>query len=587
MVFSIFRVGSKNPLLPLAAAAILGILAGDRVYPEIAPHLLGAAIVLLFAGFFFLGVARRSSFFLLALTALVFAFIHGLRLESQARFPLAGALEKYPVIDVVADGVVVDTPRPLSKEGRTRYPLQLLSIDDHRVRRETGHLLSVIHDGPPPEYGDRLRLYGRLRAPRRARNPHEFNLSAFMARSGVVGELRVRTTAPIPPLEKHQGNLLYRAALLSRDWVRGTITRGLGDSTEATVLAAMVLGERDGTPDAVETNFRHSGALHIFAVSGLHVGIFGGVLWMLLKALGVPRTRAVLLIIPCLLFYAYLTGLRPSAVRAAVMVSIYLLGFLVGRPPRLLNSLAAAALLILAVDSQQIFLPGFQLSFAVLAAIALLAPPIRRRLHRRIQPDPFIPPSLVPAATRRTVKAGRSIADLAAVSTAAWIGSAPLGLWHFHLVTPVALIANIFFVPLAFATLSIATMSLLSAGIGLGALSLLFNHLNGAIAKLLLLASAGFASLPGSHFYVDPFPSRQRETCRVTVLDTGLGGAAQLISVKHPRTRILVDCGGMDSFFEIVRPFLRGEGGARLDALVLTHGDAQHLGGAAPLMHPH
>ncbi|MFV1996087.1 MAG: ComEC/Rec2 family competence protein, partial [Verrucomicrobiales bacterium] len=286
-------------------------------------------------------------------------------------------------------------------------------------------------------------------------------------------------------------------------------------------------------------------------------------------------------------FYAYLTGLRPSAVRAAVMASIYLMGILMGRPPRLLNSLAAAALLILTFDTQQIFLPGFQLSFAVLAAIALLAPPIRRRLHHRIQPDPFIPSSLVPAATRRAVKAGRSIADLAAVSTAAWIGSAPLGLWHFHLVTPVALVANMFFVPLAFVTLSVATMSLLSAGVGLGALSILLNHLNGITAKLLLLASAGFASLPGSHFYIDPFPSRQSETCRVTVLDTGLGGAAQLISVKRPRTRILVDCGGTGSFFEVVRPFLRGEGGARLDALVLTHGDAQHLGGAAPLMSAH
>ncbi|MFV1995373.1 MAG: ComEC/Rec2 family competence protein, partial [Verrucomicrobiales bacterium] len=312
MLFAkIYRTASTNPLLPLAGAAVIGILVGDRIYPEISPNLLGAALALSITGFFALGKARRSSFFALALTTLVFAFIHLLRLENGASFPLADALEKYPAIDVVADGIVVDTPRPLSSEGRNRYPLRLLSIDDHRTLRETGHLLSVIHDGPPPEYGDRLRLHGKLRALRRARNPHEFNLSAFRARSGVAGELRVRSSAPVAALEKHRGNPLYRAALRSRDWIRGTITRGLGDSTEASVLAAMVLGERDRTPDAVETNFRHSGALHIFAVSGLHVGIFGGVLWMLLKTLGVPRTRAVLLIIPCLLFYAYLTGLRP------------------------------------------------------------------------------------------------------------------------------------------------------------------------------------------------------------------------------------------------------------------------------------
>ena len=90
--------------------------------------------------------------------------------------------------------------------------------------------------------------------------------------------------------------------------------------------------------------------MHVFAVSGLHVGIVLAFLWGLLRWLGVPRRYAVIVLIPAILFYATVTGLRPSAVRAAIMGSVVLLGFVAERKPRLLNSLAFAALLILALD---------------------------------------------------------------------------------------------------------------------------------------------------------------------------------------------------------------------------------------------
>ena len=107
--------------------------------------------------------------------------------------------------------------------------------------------------------------------------------------------------------------------------------------------------------------------------------------------LGLSRSSVVLLLIPSLFFYAFVTGWRPSAVRAATMASIFLAGFVFDRESRLLNSLGAAALAILAFHTNQLFLPGFQLSFLVLLSIVLLTKPIQRPFLGWLFPDPFMP----------------------------------------------------------------------------------------------------------------------------------------------------------------------------------------------------
>src|SRR5256885_12042224 len=234
-----------------------------------------------------------------------------------------------------------------------------------------------------------------------------------------------------------------------------------------------------------------------------------------------------MLIIPALLFYAAITGLHTSSVRAAVMSAVLLGGFIAERKAFAFNSLAAAATLILWWDTNELFAVGFQLSFCVVAAILLFQEPSFRFLSRRFASDPFLPRSLF---TSRRHALNNSLVWLAraiSVSFAAWIGSLPLMLWYYHLVTPISLVANLVVVPIAFFVLAGALLSLVTAPFS-SWLSVVFNNANWALTKLILAAVHFFALLPGGHFYVEHPHRPSGATLEINTLDLRSGAAVHL-----------------------------------------------------------
>src|SRR5205085_6608466 len=198
-----------------------------------------------------------------------------------------------------------------------------------------------------------------------------------------------------------------------------------------------------------------TGTLHLFAVAGLHVGIVAALLWMLATVAGLSRKSAAVFIIPMLLFYAAITGLHISSIRAAVMASIMIGGFFFERKAFLFNSLAAAAFFLLCWNANELFSTGFQLSFAVVGAIILFADPFAEFLQRWTAPDPFLPRSLLRGPRLRMHVAFEWLCRGTGVSLAAWVGSLPLVLWYFYIVTPISLVANLIVVPIAFFILAI------------------------------------------------------------------------------------------------------------------------------------
>ena len=125
------------------------------------------------------------------------------------------------------------------------------------------------------------------------------------------------------------------------------------------------------------------------------MGIVAALLWMLATVARLSRRSAAVLIIPLLLFYAAVTGLHISSIRAAVMASIMIGGFFFERKAFLFNSLAAAAFVLLCWNTNELFSTGFQLSFAVVGAIVLFADPFFVFLQRWMAVDPFLPRSLL------------------------------------------------------------------------------------------------------------------------------------------------------------------------------------------------
>ena len=167
------------------------------------------------------------------------------------------------------------------------------------------------------------------------------------------------------------------------------------------------------------------------------------------------------------------------------------------------------------------------------------------------------------------------------VSLAAWIGSLPLILWYFHIVTPISLFANLLVVPIAFLILAIALLSLLATPF-LTWLAIVFNNANWLLAQLVLGIVQLFAQIPGGHFYVASPHWPEELRAKITVLDLGAGAAVHL---RTEGANWLFDCGSERSYERVVREYLHWAGVNRLDGLVLTHGDSLHLGGAAELLH--
>lgn len=591
-----FRRLGRDPLLWVAVCAAAGILVADRVRAE--PFLLGGL----------LAVALITSWrwpralLLLLTTGLAFALLHVTHVEQLGSFPQLEELSHGEKLPAVAVGTVLRAPHDPTDDEKPRtsgsLTLRLESLEVEGRLHSLRHVVRVRLDPLPPpgpagsiHYGDRIRLSGTMERLAEARNPGAFDPRRFFFRSiGALVELRSGPGDRFEHLDSGVGNPLRHFAENTRQHLADAICYDLEDSPQATaVLQAMALGAREHTPDDLEDLFRLSGSLHIFAVSGMHVGIFAAITWTLLSLLRLRRGLVVMLVIPAVLFYAVITGLRPSACRAAIMASVILLGLLAERQPRLLNSLGLAALILLAIDTQQLFLPGFQLSFAVLVAIAAMANPIRLALRRVFAVDPLIPRELVPGWRKRLDSAWGACAGLLAMSLAAWIGSAPLVIWHFHLLTPIALVSNLLMVPLASLILGVTCLSLVLSALQLTPVALLANNANWLLIKCLTHAAAAFAAVPGGHLSLAPEEDTQSNSepplCRLVVLDTGDSGAAQIITTPgtkrwQPRQNWLVDTGSDAAFTYAVEPALRANAVSQLEGLVLTHGDLRHIGGA-------
>ena len=213
-----------------------------------------------------------------------------------------------------------------------------------------------------------------------------------------------------------------------QDW-RGRLKQSLDrylDGQEAGTMSAIVLGDRGRIPKEINMVFRHTGTGHILVIAGLHMAMMTAMVIFILKLIRIPRPWQVGASILLVFTYALLTGGSVPVMRAAFMASVILASMGVELESDALNSLCFAALILLLMDARNLFDTSFQLSFAAVAAIVILYAPIEKRLS-------FFPKWLSGALS---------------VSTAAWIGITPLQIWHFGTIAPVALMANLFIVPL-------------------------------------------------------------------------------------------------------------------------------------------
>src|SRR6266496_823684 len=565
----------RQPFVGLALMAAIGIITAE-IFPLPPATLIAVSMILAIC--IIIVACWPKLFATYAVVGVGFVLLHGLRTSSTEGQQLADELGSRPRV-VTAIGSVITEPK-IAPSGFATFLLRLKSIEFEDRKQSTCAVWQVRWKGAP-EFGDELKFFGTAELIPPPRNPGEFDMRAYLARRDVCRMLFVRYPEDGTLIRHGGGNPILRAAQKSRTWMQNALCLGLEGAPEVqNFLSGIVLGLRHQTPEDIEEPFQQTGTLHLFAVAGLHVGIVAALLWMLAMVARLSRKWAAALIIPLLLFYAAVTGLHVSSVRAAVMSSILLGGLFFERKVFVLNSLAAAAFFLLCWNTNELFSTGFQLSFAVVGAIILLADPFAEFLQRWTAPDPFLPRSLLRGPRLRMHTAFEWLCRGTGVSLAAWVGSLPLVLWYFYIVTPISLVANLIVVPIAFFILAIALLSLLSTPL-LPGLALTFNNANWLLTQVVIGIVQFLAHVPGGHFYVEHPHWPEKLIAKVTVLDAGAGAAVHL---RTGSANWLFACGSDRTYQRVVREYLPWAGVNRLSGVLLTHGDANHLGGTAQLL---
>jgi len=353
--------------------------------------------------------------------------------------------------------------------------------------------------GPAKEIhcGDRIEFAAPLQPVPPALVPGQIDYRAWEAARGIYYHT---TISPLnwQRVESGSGNWLQDLSFRARDWAYDRLQLGLEDDPRmADFLAGMLIGYRQQIPTDIEQDFRRTGTLHVFAVSGQNIAEMIVVAMILLQLFGLVRWRWAWTLAPVVLIYCLLTGSPSSAVRATVMVLTVLTAWKLGRPLNALGCWSLAFLAMLVWNPSILVDPGAQLSFSVVLGLILIAPFFMQLFIRPFSPDPFLPRDLLSLSQKREEKVWRWFGALLGAGIAATLVSEPITAIDFHQVTPVSILANLFVVPWAglitvVGTLSV-TFSLLSPQ-----LAALLNNTNWLLAKILIGFVGFLAHEPGA-----------------------------------------------------------------------------------------
>ena len=271
----------------------------------------------------------------------------------------------------------------------------------------------------------------------------------------------------------------------------------------ADVGVAMLLGNKAVLEQKEKQRYVAAGVMHLFAISGLHVGVVAAATAFLLRGLPGPKWLEALLCLGILFLYVEVTGGTPSATRAFMMVAFWWAARLLGRPGFSLPAIAAAACLTLLLQPQQLWNPGFQLSYSVVLAIILYGIPLAARLQAMWEPWHYLPAGEHSWRQRFVIACWKWFAGSLGVSFAATVASAPLVLIHFGVFTPGAILLNVFLVLIACVAIVSGFASMLGGLISCSFICPIFNHAQWILIWIMDSLVELFLKIPGLFFKLD------------------------------------------------------------------------------------
>lgn len=632
---------TRAPLVPAAAALAVGIAVG-----RYAPFTVGfwgfltaAALAAGWAG------AIHPRFHLAASAALLAAILGlGASYSNLSYFSaddndivtftdnrpilatVRGRIVTWPQIDEgPSEGVIGYRP-----EARTTFVAEAEKILTSDGWRATSGLLRVALRHPDRRYqaGQQVELIGMLSRPRRPDNPGGFDWAAQARQQHVLATMTVPAadgavilSGAAPPWYEQ---VLWRLRAGSRQHLEDC-----GDESSGLLLNALVIGERDPALRSLNRCMMRTGVAHLLSISGQHLAIFLGFLYLLCRLVMLSPRRSAAVALTVLVAYMLLAVPQPPLLRSAIMAGAACLAVILHRPASTLNALAAAGILLLAFDPLQLFQAGFQLSFATVAGLILLYRPIQAALFGRYLRRRGLRVYRDQQRFRRWLSHG--LADffigVVCVSLAASLTSMPLVAYHFGLFSPYAPLLSILLLPLVTAVLVPGYISL--------ALALAMPNLSHAVGELAAWSAGAMEwaarvadLLPGSSLEIRPvpawwvalfylvialvalhrilpwgrafatvagsawitatvftqLPAAAPKDAELNILAVGYGQCAVLRSPGGGT--YLFDAGtrsGFDLYEQTLHPFLRSCRAPQASAMFLSHANSDHYSGAIAL----
>jgi competence protein ComEC len=443
----------------VASSLCLGLALANGLRPH--PPALVAALCLLAP---LAALARNSRFrlaCLLACTAVAGLLVGGLRLragERSALMPLAG--------DAAMIRAVVTGP---ARSGGfdIRVPVRVTRYAHLRLDERA---MLELPTGAAPEQGQLLTAVARVTLPS-GRSRAGFDERAWLSRQGIHVVLRAggwKAGGRRGGLAGFGDRLRRRLSLDIAPGLRGE---------QRALVGGLVLGEDEGLSPALQTAFRASGTYHLLAVSGSNVAFVVAATLALVWLAGLSRLAGEAIALPMIGLYVLVVGWQPSVVRAAVSGALSSLAWLAARPRDRWYFLLLGAVVLLAWNPATLFDAGFQLSFAAVASIFLLARPLERRLAGYPLPPP--------------------LRGIVAVSLSCSLATAPILLLDFGMLPVYGVLGNALIEPAVPLVLVLALVCALLAPVAPPAAQAL-ALVEGLLVRYVALAARGVAMLPGS-----------------------------------------------------------------------------------------
>lgn len=606
---------SRYPAVRIALLLILGVLLGEAfsggyylplgIYGVLAAGLW--ILKRLNPQSFFILLTRFSTILILGLVIL-FGWIRISISDYHAESTLTEQLLKYSEWESIHQKGVVDWVS-YNSAGKMRADVRVVEtktseielVDQFKTRVLFEELIQV-------SKGDTILYSGIIIPVSRKRNPHDFDYLGFLRQQGIEIQIRADQVIEINSNE---------SVLTWSWWQNQAISRVEQNFSPISqpIAKALLLGYKRDLDSQTRQAFARAGLSHIMAVSGLHVGFIIAPFWFIipyLRRLKFGKQIGLAGVILLLICYAGITGFSASVVRASVTAIFLTFGKLFNKSPNSINLTAAAATLMLIINPRELFDIGFQLSFSAVFIILLILPTIQHWVPYWIRVKWYSKPLMV-----------------VIVSLVVQFGLYPLQVYYFGEISLVSPLANALFVPLLGLLVPIAILGVIISPLSTplaGWLSIPADlFLEGMHAFVMMAASWKWAwmQVQSSNVLIFPLwlfliftiagwriPEVRWKTgiicisilgfiqlqslgekltpkhLTVTYFDVGQGDAA-LIQTPNG-ANVLIDTGlwrpGYSSGKSVILPHLEAEGINRLDAVILSHPHADHIGGIVDLM---